>query len=65
MTSLDMAFTDDPHSSTSRSFPENLGSGSTPLSPKVSLLLVNVLLLPLVSLMEALIFKPMYMRAYI
>ncbi|KAK6144387.1 hypothetical protein DH2020_021207 [Rehmannia glutinosa] len=35
VTSFDLAFNDDPHSSASRSFPENLGSGSTPLTPKV------------------------------
>ncbi|KAL8516003.1 hypothetical protein ACS0TY_014614 [Phlomoides rotata] len=35
MTSFDVAFNDDPHSSASRSFPENLGSGSTPSTPKI------------------------------
>ncbi|KAG6432814.1 hypothetical protein SASPL_104401 [Salvia splendens] len=35
MTSLDMALNDDPHSSTSRSFPGNLATGSTPLTTKI------------------------------
>ncbi|KAK6163338.1 hypothetical protein DH2020_000202 [Rehmannia glutinosa] len=35
ISSFDMAFNDDHHTSASRSFPENLGSGSTPLTPKI------------------------------
>ncbi|XP_022869562.1 uncharacterized protein LOC111388964 [Olea europaea var. sylvestris] len=35
MSSFDIAFNDDRHSSASRSFPENLGSGSTPSTPKI------------------------------
>lgn len=37
ISSLDVAFNDDHHKSSRRSFPENLGSGSTPLTPKVLL----------------------------
>ncbi|EYU36174.1 hypothetical protein MIMGU_mgv1a0248542mg, partial [Erythranthe guttata] len=32
---LDVAFNDDPHSSSSRNVPDNLTSGTTPLTPKV------------------------------
>lgn len=35
MSTLDYAFNDDHTRNTERSFPENLGSGSTPLTPKV------------------------------
>ncbi|CAA3033738.1 hypothetical protein CDL12_19772 [Olea europaea subsp. europaea] len=35
MSSFDIAFNDDRRSSPSRSFPENLGSGSTPFTPKI------------------------------
>lgn len=42
MTSFDVAFNDDPHGSASRSFPENLGSGSTPSTPKVLHFLVII-----------------------
>lgn len=35
MPSFDLGFSDDRHDSTSRSFPENLGSGSIPETPKV------------------------------
>ncbi|KAL6566786.1 hypothetical protein OROMI_015190 [Orobanche minor] len=35
ISSFDMAFNDGHHTSDGRSFPENLGSGSTPLTPKI------------------------------
>ncbi|KAL6506400.1 hypothetical protein OROGR_024581 [Orobanche gracilis] len=35
ISSIDMAFNDGHHTSDGRSFPENLGSGSTPLTPKI------------------------------
>lgn len=42
ISSFDLAFNDDRHASATRSFPENLGSGSTPIAPKVVIFLVNV-----------------------
>lgn len=51
VSSFDTAHNDDHHSLADRSFPENLGSGSTPTTPKVVLSLLHVhvywMLLPL------------------
>lgn len=39
ISSLDVAFNDDHQRHSERSFPENLGSGNIPLTPKVFILL--------------------------